>query len=97
MHLEHLTNLDDIKAFLAGTQAVAFAVAADKKERYQWVQKTLVKLRYTQQGKAKKGLITRYLMKVTGYSHAQVKRLIQQYTQTGKVVVKTTRHNGFKL
>lgn len=39
MRLEHLTNLDDIKAFLSGTQAVAFAVTTNKKERYQWVQK----------------------------------------------------------
>ena len=40
MCLESLSHSDDIKAFLDGTQAVAFAVAADKKERYQWIPKT---------------------------------------------------------
>lgn len=96
MSLEQLTTFEEMRAFLAGTQAVVFAVSTDKKARYQWVQKTLVKWRYTQRGKADKGLITRYLMKVTDYSHAQVKRLIQQYVKTGKVTVKTACRNSFK-
>ncbi len=35
-------------------------------------------------------------MKITGYSLAQIKRLIQQYATTGLVVVKQARSNGFK-
>ena len=96
MSLEQLTTIDAIREFLDGTQAVAFGVAASKEERYRWVRKTLVKLRYYQLGKADKGVVTRYLMKVTGYSLAQVKRLIKQYRQTGTVTVKTARRNGFK-
>jgi transposase InsO family protein len=46
--------------------------------------------------KVDKGLITRYLMKVTGYSHAQIKRLIRQYVQTGNVTLKRAQRNGFK-
>ena len=96
MSLEQLTTIDAIREFLDGTQAVAFGVAASKEERYRWVRKTLVELRYYQLGKADKGVVTRYLMKVTGYSPAQVKRLIKQYRQTGTVTVKTARRNGFK-
>ena len=96
MSLEQLTTPEEVRAFLKGTQAVVFTVATDKKERYQWVQKSLVKLRYTKRGKADKGLITPYLMKVTGYSHAQTKRLIQQYVKIGKVTVKATRRNRFE-
>ena len=96
MSLEQLTTIDAIREFLDGTQAVAFGVAASKEERYRWVRKTLVKLRYYQLGTADKGVVTRYLMKVTGYSPAQVKRLIKQYRQTGTVTVKTARRNGFK-
>ena len=43
-----------------------------------------------------KGVVTRYLMKVTGYSHAQIKRLIHQYVKTGTVTVKTAHRNGFQ-
>lgn len=96
MSLEQINTLEEVSAFLAGTQAVVFSVATSKQERYQWVQKNLMKFRYSQQSKANKGLITRYLVKVTNYSHAQTKRLIQQYIKTGKVRVKAARGNGFK-
>lgn len=96
MSLEQITTIDAINQFLEGTQAVAFSVETNKKERYQWVQKTLVKHVYLQLGKTDKGVITRYLMKVTGYSRAQIKRLIRQYTNTGTVAVKPARRNGFK-
>ena len=78
---------------LDGTQAVAFCVATTKQERYQWVQNTLVTFRYMQSNKADKGLITCLLMKVTGYSHAQIKRLIQQYRTSGVITVTKTRPN----
>ena len=96
MKLEQLNSLDAIRQFLQGTQAVAFSVATSKQERYRWVQKTLVKHRYILLGKADKGTITRYLMKVTGYSLAQTKRLIRQYIQTGTVTVAVARRNGFQ-
>lgn len=96
MSLDQLITIEEINHFLEGTQSVAFCVAVCKKERYQWVQKTLVKLRYMQLGKPDKGIVTRYLMKVTGYSHAQIKRLIQQYSRKGTVTVKTACRNGFK-
>lgn len=96
MSLEQLTTLDAINQFLDGTQEVAFNVATDKPERYRWVQKTLVKFRYLRLGKKDRGTVTRFLMKVTGYSLAQTKRLIQQYVKTGTISVKPARRNGFK-
>ena len=96
MTLDQLTTLDSISQFLEGTQAVAFAVATRKAERYHWIQNTLVKHRYMQLGKLDRGLITRYLMKVTGYSHSQIKRLIQQYVNTGTVQANASGNNGFK-
>jgi len=96
MSLEQLNSIEDIRHFLDGTQAVAFGVATSKQARYRWVQKTLVKHGYLRLGKADKGLVTRYVMKVTGYSPAQAKRLIRQYTQTGTVTLKPAKGNGFK-
>ena len=96
MSLNQLTTIDVIKTFLEDTQAVAFSVATSKQERYKWVQQTLVKLRYYQLRKADKGVVTHYLMKVTGYSLAQTKRLIKKYRQTSTVKLKTAPRNGFK-
>jgi len=95
MKLEQLTTIEAIRQFLEGTQSVAFGIATSKQARYLWVQKTLVKHRYWQLGKVDKGMVTRYLMKVTGYSRAQIKRLIQQHHRTGRVAVKATHCNGF--
>lgn len=96
MSLEKLNTLDAIKQFLDGTQSVAFKVATDKQERYRWVQGILVKHHYFRLGKTDKGTVTRYLMKVTGYSHAQTKRLIRQYVKSGSIAAKPARRNGFK-
>ena len=96
MTLEQLNYIDDVRGFLQGTQAVIFGVTTTQKERYWWVQKSLLKHRYIQLNKAGNGLITRYLLKVASYSHAQTKRLIRQYLNTDKVTVRLARGNGFK-
>ena len=96
MSLNQLTTIAAISQFLEGTQAVAFNVATNKQDRYRWVQKTLVEHQYLLLSKADKGTVTRYLMKVTDYSLAQIKRLIQQYVKKGTVTVKLARRNGFK-
>lgn len=96
MSLEQLTTIDAIRQFLDGTQRVAFNVKTTKQERYRWVQKTLVKHQYMLLGKADKGVVSRYLIKVTGYSPAQIKRLIRQYVESGTVTVKQANRNGFK-
>jgi hypothetical protein len=55
-----------------------------------------VRHQYLLLGKADKGAVTQYLMKVTGYSRAQMKRLIRQYGKTGSIKVRLARQNGFK-
>ena len=71
-------------------------MATHKQERYHWVHKILVKHPYMRLNKLNKGLITRDLMKVTGYYHSQIKRLMQQYVKIGIVRVKMTQNNGFQ-
>jgi len=95
MSLEQLTTIAAIERFLSGTQEVAISLATRKQERYRWIQKILAQHEYLLLGRAHKGVITRYLMKVTGYSHAQVKRLIKQYVRSGSVRLKLACRNGF--
>jgi transposase InsO family protein len=79
-----IRTVEDIHRFLDGTTEVAFAVA-DKAERYRWLQATLVRLRYVSLGKKARGVVLRYLERVSGYGSAQVKRLVRQYTQRGRI------------
>lgn len=96
MNITQLNSIDALEAFIAGNQAVAFEVLGDKSERYQFVQKALIKFNYLGQSKKAKGIITQYLHKVTGYSRQQLTRLIKQYRENGRLTWSPCRSNGFK-
>ena len=96
MNDTQLETLDQVRQFLEGSEAISFQIES-KDARYHWLQHTLVKFRYLQLSKTDKGLITRYLRKMTGYSLAQVKRLIRQYRKTGRLVRKQRISQGFQL
>lgn len=95
MTLNTLTTPAQLEQFLDGTQVCSYEVLSSKDERYQWVQKTLVQFRYVQLSKPEKGIVTRYLCRISGYSEPQIKRLIRQYRQTGQCVRKQRTANGF--
>lgn len=95
MNLENLTTVESLDHFLQGNQAIAFSVLGDKAERYQFTQKILSKFAYQTCSKQDKGLITRFLMKVTGYSRQQVSRLIGQHKRSGRIQWLPCRDNGF--
>ncbi|NOX08346.1 MAG: transposase family protein [Gammaproteobacteria bacterium] len=81
--LEELKTIDQLSQFLDGTQAVIFKLDTIKKKRYQWIQHELVRFDYMRISKANKGIVKRYLVKVSSYSRAQVTRLIKQYNSNG--------------
>ena len=83
MNADKLNTIDQLTDFLDGTQPIAFCLASNKAERYQWVQQNIAKFHYRDLNKVDKGIVMRYLMKVSGYSPAQLKRLIKQYRDTG--------------
>jgi len=96
MKLEELVSIDHLAAFLAGTQSVAFTVLSDKAARYHWIQGELVRFRYLSLSKLNKGVVIRYLMKVSDYSRQQTTRLIRQYQQTGRLSHRQRTVSGFK-
>ncbi len=87
MNVNQLKTVQALEQFLVGTQPVAFRLEEDPTAAYQWIQKTLALFKYFKQGKRTKGIITRYLRKITGYSRQQVVRLIQQSRETGTIVL----------
>ena len=87
-------SLDQIRVFLAGAEPVEFA-AQGRTEVYGWVERVLVRYEYTRQGKAGKGLLRRYVEKMTGLSRAQVTRLITAYKATGRVKVAEYKRHRF--
>lgn len=84
MNDTHLSTLDEVEAFLAGTQALEFTFA-DAAARYAWVQTTLIRFSYAKLSRRQKGVLRRYLRHVTGYSRQQLTRLVTRYRKTGQV------------
>ena len=95
MNANELTSINQVRAFLSGTQRVVFEVASNKQSRYDWVRRTLVRFNYLGCNKSDKGVLMGYLMKVSGYSLAQVKRLIKRYRETGKLAPRQRTVRGF--
>ncbi|HIE54759.1 MAG TPA: transposase [Chromatiaceae bacterium] len=85
MQDHRLKTIDQLEAFLQGSEAVSFQLT-NQGARYDWLRRTLVRFRYLGLGKRDKGIVLRYGQKVTGYSRQQVTRLAQQYKATGQIV-----------
>ncbi|AGA88938.1 integrase family protein [Thioflavicoccus mobilis 8321] len=79
-----LQRLEQIRAFLEGSQPLGFTAPA-RDAVYDWIAGELRRLQYTRLSKADKGLVRRYLEKVTGLSRAQVSRLIKQFRDSGQI------------
>lgn len=78
LHTEHLTSLEQIERFLDGTAEIDFR-APDRSARRDWIEHVLRQFRYAQRSRRERGLLLRFLTKVTGYSPAQMKRLLKQF------------------
>ncbi len=95
MTIKNLSTIEELELFLQGNQLVTFSVLGNKTERYNFIQKALIKFRYMTRSKKDKGTIIRYLIKMTEYSRQQITRLIKQYTQTGQIRWRPSLNNGF--
>ena len=96
MNINGLTTIEQLEQFLTGTQSIAFLVASNKKDIYRDIQRTLVRFRYPTLNKGSKGVVVRFLIKITGYSRQQITRLIKQYCVTGKIERQQRIYQGFE-
>ena len=69
---------------MAGNEAVDFA-GAGRRSTYELIARTLGRFGYRTLARSDKGLVRRYLAKVTGRSRAQLTRLVRQYLDTGRI------------
>ncbi len=87
-------SLEQIQGFLEGSRDLQFE-GKERQQIYEWVTSILRRHRYEQQGRAVKGLLRRYLIKMTGMSRAQMTRLIAQYGEKGQVKIDAYRRHRF--
>lgn len=79
-----LQTLEQVRSFLGGSQALDFDPPG-REAAYEFVGQTLLHFGYPRLDRGGKGLVRRYLERLTGLSRAQVTRLISQFGMSGRV------------
>lgn len=88
------SSLEQVRAFLAGSGEVRFA-GQKRAEVYGWTERTLVRFEYAGLARRDKGLVRRYVARMTGLSRAQLTRLIASYTCCGRVKAASYQRRKF--
>lgn len=84
MNDEQLHTLAQIRAFVDGTVALDFAVAAE--ERYGFIARTVRRFGYARLKRPDKAVVLRFLERVSGYSRQQIARLIKRGGERGQLI-----------
>src|SRR6266487_284861 len=87
-------SLEEIRALLEASEEVHFQ-GKRRQEVYQWITLLLRQQSYRTQGKVVRGLLRRYVAKLTGRSRAQVTRLVGQYLGHSEVKEAVYRRHQF--
>jgi transposase InsO family protein len=87
-------NLEEIQAFLDATNEFGFQ-GRNREEIYRWVNQTLREQRYDELKRSGRGLVRRYVAKMTGLSRSQSARLIKLYLKGEEVKIAVYRRRRF--
>jgi hypothetical protein len=79
MNETQVRTLEQVRQVLAGTQALAFCAAADDAGRYAWIAAVLKRFEYGRLKRRERGVILAYLRRFSGFSRAQVTRLVAMW------------------
>ena len=92
-HAEHLT-LAEMREFLDASSNLSFADAG-RKQIYGLLEGALRAQKYLGLAKKDKGIVRRYLVKISGLSKAQITRLIARWRERGVIEPRASRRHRF--
>jgi len=90
MNEVQVRTVEQVRQVLAGTQALEFRAAEDDEGRYRWIEAVLWRLDYRVLGRADRGAVLAYVQRLSGYSRAQVTRLVSRWV-AGRPLMKSYR------
>ncbi len=94
MNDSQIVSLAQIREFLQGAQTIKFE-GVSRQEKYDWVENTLSRFRYFSLRKKDKAATKEYILSMSGYSDAQLTRLIAKKKKIGKIFLNSTRRHTF--
>src|SRR3989338_9721732 len=95
MNDDHLVSVAQLKEFVKLQNSAKFKSKSNKKETYEWIGRTLGRFRYRTLKKKDKGIVKKYLIRMTGYSEGTIDKLIARKKKTGCIVPKGRTQNTF--
>ena len=94
MNDTELLEINQVREFVNASGSIVFS-PANQAESYEWIARTLKRFNYFKISKIEKGTVRAYLVKRTGYSRAQLNRLIAQYRKSHWIGKKHRTRNCF--
>lgn len=94
MNDSHIVTIAQITAFIKVAKDIEFR-GVKRKEKYEWIEVVLLRFRYYSLPKKEKSILKTYIMQMTGFSDAQLTRLIAKKKKTGKILADTTARHRF--
>ncbi|HUS04312.1 MAG TPA: DDE-type integrase/transposase/recombinase [Dehalococcoidia bacterium] len=94
MNDRNLQTIEQVGQFPGGSEALEFR-ALSAGEKYDWIEEVMIRFRYHRLNRAEKGVIRRYIGRITAYSRSQVSRLITEYKRRGRLKRMPYRRHRF--
>ena len=90
MNEAQVRTLEQVRQVVEGTQTLEFKRSQDSAGRYEWISEVLRRFEYRRLKRPERGVLRAYLQRFSGYSRAQITRLVGQWVE-GKTLVKRYR------
>ena len=87
MQDDHIVSVAELREFVKLSRSAIFA-RTNRDEAYEWIGRTLGRFRYVSESKKNRSTIKTYIRTMTGYSDAQLDRLIHRKKIWGRIVPK---------
>lgn len=94
MNDSHMLSIAQIREFVRSSQIIKFQ-GVSRKEKYAWIENTLNRFGYFRLRKKDKSEIKKYIQSMSGFSDAQLTRLIVKKKEIGKILPASTRRHTF--
>lgn len=94
MNDSHMVSIAQIKEFIKVAKDIEFQ-GASRKEKYEWIETALFRFRYYSLRKKEKSILKSYILRMTGFSDAQLTRLIAKKKRTGRISTDASAHHRF--
>lgn len=94
MNDAHLGSIAQIKEFIKVAKDISFK-GASRRGKYEWIVEILNRFRYFSFTKKDKSTIKTYMLTMTGFSDAQMTRLIKKKKQCGRIIADSTARHCF--